>query len=89
MKKIHWSVYIIMGLFISAASYKLNYQKLIFFFYLGLIFVLVGIARLIIGKNENKRQMQKQPIRQFKRCMTCNNIVRISEHFCNKCGARV
>ena len=95
MKTIHWSVYFIIGLFVSVASYRLNFQKLISFFYIGTIFIVVGIVKLIFGtanKKEDKSQKiqtQKQHMQNFKRCSRCGNIVRINDRFCGKCGARV
>ena len=95
MAKINWSVYVIIGLFVSVASYRLNFQKLIFFFYIGIIFIIVGIAKLIfdnVNKKEDKPQKiqtQKQHMQKFKRCLRCGNIVRINDRFCGKCGARV
>ena len=58
MAKIHWPVYFIVGLLVSVLSWKLNYQKLIFFFYVGLIFILIGSAKLIFGltkRSSNKK----------------------------------
>ena len=95
MAKIHWSVYVIIGFFVSTLSYKLDYNKLIFFFYIGIIFILIGIAKLIFG-NVNKKedkpkkiQTQKQHMQNFKRCSRCGNIARINDRFCSICGARV
>lgn len=99
MAKIHWLVYFIVGLLVSVLSWRLNKEKLIFFFYIGLIFIVVSIAKLIFGiikkssnKKENKHQKiqtQKQRIQHFKRCSRCGNVIRINEGFCSVCGARV
>ncbi len=99
MPKIHWIIYVVIGLFVSILSWRLNYEKLIFFFYIGLIFILVGIVKLLISLINRKtskkgivhkvqHQTPKHHIR-FKRCSRCSNIVRIGDSFCNKCGARV
>ena len=102
MAKIHWLVYVIVGLFISIASYKLNYDKFIFFFYSGLIFVFIGVVKLIFsvikGRMNKQEETQKaiQPkihpqhrSQQYKRCRKCGNVVRFHDSFCAKCGARV
>ena len=95
MSKIHWSVYLLLGFFVSAFSYKLNYNKLIFFFYIGIIFILIGIAKLIFGnanKTANKaKNIQRTPQQQtrFRYCPKCANILRPNDRFCSICGARV
>jgi len=101
MAKIHWSVYIIVGALVSALSYRFNYDKLIFFFYFGFVFVFAGIVKLIFSlmnlkskKEEMHTQTQvhqahKQHIQHFKRCARCGNVLRISDKFCARCGARV
>ncbi len=102
MAKIHWSAYIIVGLFVSGFSYYFNYEKLLFFFYLGFVFVFVGILKLIFSlmNKENKKeeshpaQVQAHPshrqhIQHFKRCSRCGNAARASDKFCPRCSARV
>ena len=54
MPKIHGLVYIVIGLFASVMSWILNFKKLIFFFFIGLIFVLVGIIKIVISLRKNK-----------------------------------
>ena len=49
MAKIHGLVYIGIGVFIGVFSYMLNREKLIFFIYIGLLFVLIGCAKLFLG----------------------------------------
>ena len=97
MAKIHWLVYVIVGLFVSIASYKLNYEKLIFFFYAGLIFVFSGVAKLIFGLLQNRKGRESsQKIHQHKAqhqagikyCTHCGNPAKIHDKFCNRCGAR-
>ena len=112
MAKIHGLAYILIGLFISIFSYKVNYEKLVFFYYLGYIFIFVGILKLIFSlmkrkssktkelhhKEEHKHQsatMHKENInsmhrqQQYKYCNNCRNVVRITDKFCSRCGARV
>ena len=98
MPRLHWSVYIIIGLFVSVVSKLIDYQKLIFFFYIGIIFIFVGIVKLVFGskkKYENKFKIQKNipqarhNLQRFKRCMKCGNVIRMHDRFCPRCGARV
>jgi ribosomal protein L40E len=43
-------VYIIIGMVVSIASYTISYDKMLFFFYLGFIFIGVGFAKLAFAK---------------------------------------
>jgi len=103
MAKIHGLIYVLTGLFVSIMSLKLNYPKLIFFFYIGLIFIFVGCIKLILSflrkkKNETKnaqldlhRQDNDIPQHQkhFKYCPKCRNAVKINDIFCSRCGNRL
>lgn len=104
MAKIHGLIYIIVGLFISILSWKLTYQKFILFFYIGLIFVLVGAIKIILNflknKSQNKLQSahQKMPYQlqqkhlqaqKFRRCHKCGNIMKLNDRFCSRCGVGV
>ena len=99
MSKIHGLIYIIVGLFVSSISWKLNYAKLFLFFYLGLIFIIVGIVKLILGPKANKEEMkpkstqrnlhQSMQRQHYKRCQRCGNIARIHDNFCSRCGTRI
>ena len=93
MPKIHGLVYVIVGLFISIASWRLNYEKLIFFFYAGLIFIFVGIVKLIfdfIKRRTNKTEMHQKRYSQIRQryCSKCGNVIRLDDGFCRKCGTR-
>lgn len=104
MAKIHGIVYFIIGLFVAIASYKINYNNLYPFLYVGLLFVVYGVAKIIIGfinkedkkeaipPNSHKNQLNqfKQiPKQQYKRCQTCGNAARSSDNFCARCGNRM
>ncbi|MEK6891717.1 MAG: zinc ribbon domain-containing protein [Nanoarchaeota archaeon] len=101
MAKIHGIVYLIIGLFISIASYYIKYDKLYPFFYVGLLFITFGVAKIVIGfinKEEKKQsplnrlnpnQFRQAPKQQYKRCPTCGNVARASDNFCARCGNRL
>ena len=92
MAKIHWIVYVLIGLFVAISSYLIDYKKLVFFFFTGWVFVCVGIAKSAINAGENKNekmQMPHQRAHQYKHCPKCRNILRINDRFCGKCGASV
>ncbi|MBI2541569.1 hypothetical protein HYV80_02575 [Candidatus Woesearchaeota archaeon] len=101
MAKIHGFVYILVGAFISIMSWKLNREKLIFFYYAGFVFVFIGVVKLIFSwiktkANEPKTHVQHKTLKnhpiapqQVKYCNKCRNVVKITDKFCNRCGARV
>ena len=102
MAKIHGLIYIVIGFFVASVSWKISYEKLFLFFYIGVLFILFGIGKLIFGSREIKEEKQNpagQKIQnkilyqkmhqQFKRCARCGNVARISDNFCSRCGARV
>lgn len=95
MPKIHGIVYVIIGLFVSAVSWRFNYEKLIFFFYAGLVFVLIGIVKLIFalirhkGKSAGKIHQKAHSQIQHKYCSKCGAALNIHNRFCSRCGARV
>lgn len=96
MAKIHGLVYILVGLLVSILSYRLNYEKLIFFFYAGLFFILVGISKLIFWFIKKQEKVQHQAANQaryqahhYKRCHKCGSAVVFNGRFCSKCGAAV
>ena len=94
MAKIHWSVYIIVGLFVSIFSWRLDYVKLVFFFYAGLFFIFVGILKLVFNFIKNKmskeEKVQHKSVQQhIKYCHNCGTALRHQAKFCTRCGYRV
>jgi len=99
MSKIHWLIYVIVGLFVSIASWRIYYNRFIIFFYIGLIFILIGIAKLIFSLMETKEKKETahkpqdkahaHQAQQFKYCTRCGAQLRIHNNFCSRCGARV
>jgi len=94
MAKIHWLVYIAVGLFVSIASWKIDKERFVFFFYAGLAFVFVGIVKLIFNLVKNRTSKKaKQKIQpqgnSVKHCHQCGNAASPHHKFCVKCGARI
>lgn len=105
MAKIHGLVYIIIGILLVIASWKINFNELILFFYAGWLFVLVGIVKLLLGfgKKENRVQQKEQnrnvshlmsrsnlhQTHHYKKCPRCGSVMRINDRFCSKCGLGV
>ena len=84
----HGIVYLIIGIFVAIASYKINYDKLYVFFYIGLLFIIYGVAKIIIGFS-NKDEKKQVPKQQYKRCPNCGNVARGYDNFCPRCGNRM
>ena len=94
MAKIHWLVYIIIGLFVAIFSWKRDFEKLMIFFYLGLMFILIGIVKLVfsIGKNKHKEEkIHHKASQQHKGryCHSCGSPALPHHNFCTKCGAKL
>ena len=95
MAKIHGLVYIATGLLVSVLSYKLDYQKFIYFFYIGLIFVFIGAVKIIFGLIKRKTSRTGKQIKlhhqaqNIKYCTKCGNALRLHDMFCGRCGNRI
>jgi chromate transport protein ChrA len=94
MAKIHWLVYIIVGIFVSIFSWKTDFEKLMLFFYLGLLFILIGIVKLVfvIGKGRHKEEKTHHKAGQQhkgKYCHSCGSQIELHHKFCTKCGAKL
>jgi ribosomal protein L32 len=62
MAKIHGIVYILIGAFVSIMSWRLNQEKLLFFYYAGYFFIFVGVLKLIFNLIKNKAEKPKTHI---------------------------
>ena len=56
MVKIHWSIYLILGIGVLWASYRIDSQKFKLFIWLGYLFLIVGIAKLGIWFVNRKKE---------------------------------
>ncbi len=90
MAKIHWLVYIAVGLFVSVLSYKINYNNLYLFFYVGWIFVLIGIIKMLFGFGKNKDVKNLQQKMQHKNLTQPQHSMQHHQkhHYkrCHRCG---
>lgn len=64
MAKIHGLVYILIGAFVSIMSWKLNREKLLFFFYVGWAFVAIGVVKIIFNLASGRGEKPKANIQQ-------------------------
>ena len=97
MAKIPPLIYIGVGLLVVIIS-MFSFAKFFFFFVIGMIFVLVGLIRLLLNwanpQKENpshKVYQNYKPVNQaqhYKRCKFCANAMRAQDYFCSRCGSR-
>ena len=66
MVKIHWSVYLILGIGVLFTSYKIDSQKFKLFIWLGYAFLAIGVAKLVFGfiTRVKESPVEKKKIRQ-------------------------
>ena len=94
MAKIHGIVYLMAGLFISSVSWKLNKDKLLLFYYVGFVFVLIGVIKIVYALSTKKNREtahiknHNRQMSQYKRCNKCGSVMRFNDRFCGRCGAR-
>jgi len=97
MVKIHWSVYIILGVAVLFTSYRIDSQKFRLFIWLGYLFLAIGVMKLGIWyvrrKKESPVEMRDVNVyAQQKRgrfCPGCGGGLRGSETFCPGCGQKL
>lgn len=91
MARIHGLVYIGIGAFIGIFSFMLNREKLVFFIYIGLLFVLIGCAKLFLGflSKSDERAAKKTPLSQVPNVQHRQNYQhrgQQSHKYCPSCG---
>ncbi len=100
MAKIHGAVYLIIGIFISLVSYFSTNKSLRFFIYIGFLFGIIGIIKLLFTSLKKKKKekpvqhthykhpkvSQKEQSLFTKYCQRCGNLVRTFDNFCSRCG---
>jgi len=102
MVKIHWTVYLIIGIAILFTSYKIDSQKFKLFIWLAYLFIAIGTAKLVFGYINKKRESPKEKKeirgniyqratqkRATRYCPNCGNVLNRYENFCPMCGTRL
>ena len=95
MVKIHGIAYILIGIFISTASYMINRENLYIFFYAGMFFIVYGVAKIVLGFIIGQKEQQKtvqhkaQTHQNYKKCHRCGNVARLTDRFCSRCGTKM
>ena len=98
MAKLHGLVYIAVGLFVSIASWRIDYERFVFFFFIGWVFVSVGAIKIIFSliKKRNARKesasFKAHTASQnliTKYCSQCGSQLKHNVKFCTHCGNRL
>ncbi|MEK6874537.1 MAG: hypothetical protein AABX52_02200 [Nanoarchaeota archaeon] len=89
MKSIPGILYITVGVFVTVVAHYIKH--LTFFFWIGILFVSVGIAKVMIkyilqSKPSGEKKLSSPGI-SF--CSQCQIPVYITSHFCHHCGFRL
>ena len=88
--KIPALVWLMLGILLSAASYYLG-DDFVLFFYAGLIIIAIGVFKIILGYvfSEKQTPMEKRIIKRkeyYDKCRHCGNITRKIDYYCSMCG---
>ena len=97
MAKIHGIVYVLIGIFVTIASYLIDRNDLWAFLYVGVFFIAFGVAKIVIQfimgqKEEQKPQTAQQKsihLQNYKKCHRCGNVSRLTDRFCARCGNKL
>jgi cadmium resistance protein CadD (predicted permease) len=91
-------VLILSGIAISFLSWYIG-EKFWFFFYVGLIFIVYGIFKWYINRDDKIEEVRTKEIQKetqmmhqhtkFNQCKNCGSIVKPADNFCYKCGSRL
>jgi len=103
MGKIHGATYFIIGILVAVFSYYLDNKRgsdsFILFFYIGVLFVIIGLIKLVALAIKKKDEHPKPPRHQQQQkshhqqvhhtpqfCQRCGAALRQTDHFCAMCG---
>lgn len=88
MKKIPGYVYVGVGVLVSLVSLIVNYEKLIFFFFVGLVMAMIGLVKLFFGflRKEKEPTQNKHQQHHRARCPKCGAVRYPSFNYCPICG---
>ncbi len=92
MTSIHWLVWIIIGLTVVFTSRAVG-GNIALFMWVGLAFLIIGIAKavhqFVFTNREKPKQEAKQHITQqahFVRCPRCMSVAPVNDNYCKICG---
>ena len=93
MAKIHGIVYIIIGGAVAFASWAMSFESLKFFFYVGCVFVIIGMFKLVFKGMSDKEDKKIQKYKEQKQASANNQIrqqpqrqINMQYKRCHTCG---
>lgn len=90
MAKIHGLVYIALGLFVSIFSWIVNFERFVFFFYIGILIVIYGVAKAVIDfiRRGNATEAKKSISQREKHYLMQQQLSQRAKQqykYCSKC----
>jgi len=85
MTGIHGIVFIITGITVSIISASVG--NMVIFFWIGIIFTLYGIIKLLLAK-KSKKKPKPQATPKVVHCPRCRSRIYATFRFCPYCGFR-
>ncbi|MBN1644885.1 hypothetical protein JW851_02495 [Candidatus Woesearchaeota archaeon] len=91
--KIPALVWLMLGIVLSASSYYLG-DDFVLFFYAGLIIIALGVFKLILEYvfSSKETSIEKKAVQEkehYDKCRHCNNVVRRIDYYCSMCGKQL
>lgn len=91
MTKIHWSIWIGIGLIVTLVSSR---AELTLFIWIGLAFILIGVIKLIYRfvfterapKEETKPTRPTHAQQRILHCPCCMSTAHATDNYCRLCG---
>ncbi|MBI5390952.1 hypothetical protein HZB02_05665 [Candidatus Woesearchaeota archaeon] len=80
--KIPGWAYLFVGLVVLFVSLYLNYQKMLVFILFGIVFIALGLGKIIFAK----RKAPPNPQKPAKYCHFCGQLLAAQAQFCSRCG---
>ena len=93
MAKIPWWIWLGVGIGMFAMSYRIG-ETLQFFLYVGMLFIIIGIFKLLVafivgGRGKRAIKESKELRKQELSCPRCMSIVASDYTYCPHCGTRM
>jgi len=90
MVKIHWSFYLILGVGVLWASYRVDPQKFKLFIWLGYLFLIIGVMKLGIWFIRRKKEspVERRAIGRdiYQQASPRQRVVQQRGNYCPGCG---
>lgn len=76
MAKLHWIVFVIVGIIFTFGSWMINRERFVLFFYAGFVFLLIGAIKIIYsGKESDASERGQKAMQQL------NSNIQKKQHY--------